>query len=169
MEQVNKAFFDTLRIKVSNADKLKVLAETHEVNFNYIDHTTISIAINETTTDADIEEIIDILAQAENLYSFKITDCPVSLSIPNELQRTSTFMTNEVFENYHSETEMMRYIKKLERKDLSLNHSMISLGSCTMKLNAATEMLPLSWPTGVICTHLFRLNKHKVIKMYLKI
>jgi len=144
LEQENKAFFDTLRIKVSNADKLKVLAETHEVNFNYIDHTTISIAINETTTDADIEEIIDILAQAENLYSFKITDCPVSLSIPNELQRTSLFLTHEVFRKYHSETEMMRYIKRLERKDISLADSMISLGSCTMKLNAATEMLPLS-------------------------
>ncbi len=144
LEQENKAFFDTLKIKVTNSDKLKVLAEAQEVNFNYIDHHTISISINETTTDADIEQIIDILAQAENLYSFKITDCPVSLSIPNELQRTSLFLTHEVFEKYHSETEMMRYIKRLERKDISLADSMISLGSCTMKLNAATQMLPLS-------------------------
>jgi len=144
LEQENKAFFDTLRIKVSNADKLKVLAEAQEVNFNYIDHNTISISINETTTDADIEQIIHILSQAENLYSFKITDCPVSLSIPDELQRTSLFLTHEVFKKYHSETEMMRYIKRLERKDISLADSMISLGSCTMKLNAATEMLPLS-------------------------
>ena len=68
--------------------------------------------------------------------------------MPSNFKRTSPFMTHEVFEKYHSETEMMRYIKKLERKDLSLNHSMISLGSCTMKLNAATEMLPLSWPSS---------------------
>ncbi|UCE92784.1 MAG: aminomethyl-transferring glycine dehydrogenase, partial [Flavobacteriaceae bacterium] len=144
LEQENKAFFDTLKIKVSNADKLKDLAEAQEVNFNYIDETTITISINETTTDADIEQIIDILAQAENLYSFKIKDCPVSLSIPDSLKRKSEFLTHEVFHKYHSETEMMRYIKRLERKDISLADSMISLGSCTMKLNAATEMLPLS-------------------------
>ncbi|MGB5320828.1 aminomethyl-transferring glycine dehydrogenase, partial [Lutimonas sp.] len=144
LEQQNTAFFDTLRIKVSNSDKLKHLAEENEVNFYYIDQNTISIAINETTTESDIEQIIDILAQAENLYSFKITDCPVSLSIPSSLKRTSAFLTHEVFKKYHSETEMMRYIKRLERKDISLADSMISLGSCTMKLNAATEMLPLS-------------------------
>lgn len=144
LEQENKAFFDTLKIKVSNADKLKDLAEEQEVNFNYLDETTITISINETTTDADIEQIIEILAQAENLYSFKIKDCPVSLSIPDSLKRKSNFLTHEVFRKYHSETEMMRYIKRLERKDISLADSMISLGSCTMKLNAATEMLPLS-------------------------
>ena len=144
LEQENKAFFDTLKIKVSNTDKLKALAEEQEVNFNYIDEKTISISINETTTESDIEQIIDILAHSENLYSFKITDCPVCLSIPKELQRTSPFLTHEVFKKYHSETEMMRYIKRLERKDISLADSMISLGSCTMKLNAATEMLPLS-------------------------
>ncbi len=144
LEQENKAFFDTLRVKVSNSDKLKILAEEKEVNFNYIDQTTISISINETTTDTDIEQIIDILAQSENLYSFKITECPVNLSIPSEMRRSSSFLTHEVFNKYHSETEMMRYIKRLERKDISLADSMISLGSCTMKLNAATEMLPLS-------------------------
>ena len=144
LEQENSAFFDTLKIKVSNSDKVKNLAEEQEVNFTYLDQNTISIAINETTTEADIEQIIDILAHAENLYSFKITDCPVSLSIPSALKRTSAFLTHEVFKKYHSETEMMRYIKRLERKDISLADSMISLGSCTMKLNAATEMLPLS-------------------------
>ena len=144
LEQENKAFFDTLKIKVSNTDKVKTLAESHCVNFNYLDEETLSISINETTTEADVEQIIDILAQAENLYSLKITECPVSLSIPEELRRTSPFLTHEVFNKYHSETEMMRYIKRLERKDISLADSMISLGSCTMKLNAATEMLPLS-------------------------
>lgn len=144
LSQENETFFDTLKIKVSNTEKLKNLAESKEVNFNYIDESTISISINETTTEADIEEIIAILAQAENLYSFKITECPVSLSIPENLQRKTAYLTHEVFKKYHSETEMMRYIKRLERKDISLADSMISLGSCTMKLNAATEMLPLS-------------------------
>ena len=144
LKQENDTFFDTLNIKVSNAEKLKDRAEEREVNFNYIDSENVSISINETTTMADIEEIIDILADAENLYSFKITECPVSMSIPNELRRSSTYLTHEVFNLYHSETEMMRYIKRLERKDISLADSMISLGSCTMKLNAATEMLPLS-------------------------
>ena len=144
LSQENDAFFDTLKIKVSNTDKVKELAEDKEVNFNYIDSSTISIAINETTTDSDIEEIIDILAHAENLYSLKITECPVKMSIPSALRRRTPYLTHEVFNKYHSETEMMRYVKRLERKDISLTDSMISLGSCTMKLNAATEMLPLS-------------------------
>ncbi|MEN8187710.1 MAG: aminomethyl-transferring glycine dehydrogenase [Bacteroidota bacterium] len=146
LTQKNKTFFDTLKVKVSNAQKVKEFAESSEVNFLYIDKKTIGISVNETTTLSDIEEIIDILAHAENHYSFKISDCPVSLSIPKSMQRTSTYLENEVFQLYHSETEMMRYIKKLEHKDISLTDSMISLGSCTMKLNAATEMLPLSMP-----------------------
>jgi len=144
LKQHNDTFFDTLKINVSSMAKVKELAEEKEVNFNYINENKVSISINETTTLSDIEDIIDILAHAENLYSHKITDCPVSLSIPKELQRTSSYLTHEVFHKYHSETEMMRYIKRLEYKDISLTDSMISLGSCTMKLNAATEMLPLS-------------------------
>ena len=144
LAQENVNFFDTLKISVSNTHRLRVLAEEQEVNFNYIDDQTISISINETTTLKDVEEIIGILAHAENLYSFHVTDCPVSMSIPLEMRRVSTYLTHEVFNSYHSETEMMRYIKRLERKDISLADSMISLGSCTMKLNAATEMLPLS-------------------------
>ncbi len=144
LKQYNENFFDTLKINVTKAEKVKILAEENEVNFLYIDKKTIGISINETTTHSDVEQIIDILAQAENLYSHKITDCPVSLSIPKNLQRKSAYLTHEVFHKYHSETEMMRYIKRLERKDISLTDSMISLGSCTMKLNAATEMLPLS-------------------------
>jgi glycine dehydrogenase len=144
LTQHNDSFFDTLKINVTSAEKVKALAEENEVNFLYIDSNTISISINETTSLSDIEQIIDILAKAENLYSHKIIDCPVSLSIPDSLQRNSAYLTHEVFHKYHSETEMMRYIKMLERKDISLTDSMISLGSCTMKLNAATEMLPLS-------------------------
>ncbi len=144
LEQQNKVFFDTLKIKVSNAKTIKGIAEKKKMNFLYIDEYTIGISINETTTFQDIEKIIQILAQAENLYSFNILDCEISLSIPKKLQRSSSYLTHEVFNKYHSETEMMRYIKRLERKDISLTDSMISLGSCTMKLNAATEMLPLS-------------------------
>jgi len=144
LKQHNDTFFDTLKISITNAHKVKDIAEENEVNFTYIDDTTIAISINETSTLSDIEQIIKILAHAENLYTFDITECPVSLSIPKELQRTSAYLTHEVFHKYHSETEMMRYIKRLERKDISLTDSMISLGSCTMKLNAATEMLPLS-------------------------
>ncbi len=144
LTQYNDNFFDTLKINVTSAEKVKVLAEENEVNFLYIDENTIGISIHENTTLGDVEQIISILSQAENLYSHKIIDCPVSLSISKKLQRTSNFLTNEVFHSYHSETEMMRYIKRLERKDISLADSMISLGSCTMKLNAATEMLPLS-------------------------
>ncbi len=144
LKQSNKIFFDTLKIKVSNPEKVKSLSEENSVNFHYIDKKYIGISINETTTLSDINQIIRILAHAENLYSFKITDYQNSLTIPKKIQRNSIFLNNEVFHNYHSETEMMRYIKKLENKDISLTDSMISLGSCTMKLNAATEMLPLS-------------------------
>jgi len=145
IKQFNSSFFDTLLIEVSSASKVKEIAEQHCVNFFYPNESLISISLNETTNLEDINQILSILAKAENKNSIILNSIEENI-IPESLTRTSTFMTNEVFEKYHSETEMMRYIKKLERKDLSLNHSMISLGSCTMKLNAASEMLPLSWP-----------------------
>ncbi|MEX1381766.1 aminomethyl-transferring glycine dehydrogenase [Lutibacter sp.] len=145
LKQTNSVFFDTLLVEVTNASKVKGIAEKNCINFYYPSSTVVSISINETSSIEDINQILEILAKAEGKESISITTIEEN-SLPKNLERTSTFMTNEVFENYHSETELMRYIKKLERKDLSLNHSMISLGSCTMKLNAATEMLPLSWP-----------------------
>jgi glycine dehydrogenase len=145
LKQQNSVFFDTLLVEVSNASKVKEIAENKCVNFFYPSNTVVNISINETTSIEDINQILEILAEAEGKEKIIINTIEEN-SLPEKLTRTSTFMTNEVFENYHSETELMRYIKKLERKDLSLNHSMISLGSCTMKLNAATEMLPLSWP-----------------------
>lgn len=144
LKQLNNVFFDTLTVEVSNADKVKELAESSAINFFYPGNSQVSISINETSNLDDINEILEILAKAEGKEIISFNSI-LENSLPKNLKRTSHFMTNEVFENYHSETEMMRYIKKLERKDLSLNHSMISLGSCTMKLNAATEMLPLSW------------------------
>jgi len=144
LKQRNSLFFDTLIVEVSNDTKVKEIAENNEINFLYPEKNTISISINETTNLADINKILEILAKAEGKNLVKYNTI-IEGSYPNEILRTSKFMTNEVFDRYHSETEMMRYLKKLENKDLSLNHSMISLGSCTMKLNAATEMLPLSW------------------------
>tara|TARA_R110002074_G_scaffold122612_2_gene257258 strand:+ start:1505 stop:4357 length:2853 start_codon:yes stop_codon:yes gene_type:complete len=141
--QINSAFFDTITIK-ADAKKIKPIAEKNEVNFLYVDNDTISIAINEATSLKDLNQIVAIFSEALNKKTTTITSLINETSVPENIQRTSSFMENKVFNSYHSETELMRYIKKLERKDLALNHSMISLGSCTMKLNAATEMLPLS-------------------------
>jgi glycine dehydrogenase len=140
---VNTSFFDTISVK-ADASKVKAIAEKHEVNFFYVDGETISISVNETTSISDLNQIIAIFAEATGKESFKVSELSSTNNIPSSLERTSTFLTHDVFNSHHSESQLMRYIKKLERKDLSLNHSMISLGSCTMKLNAAAEMLPLS-------------------------
>jgi glycine dehydrogenase len=144
LEQSNVFFFDTLKVhlKVSDASTLRSLAEDGEINFRYFDSKTVGISLNETTTDSDIAEIIAVFAAAEQAVEITMDD--LQTAIPSSLSRSTAFMTNEVFHSYRSETEMMRYLKVLERKDLALNHSMISLGSCTMKLNAASEMIPLS-------------------------
>ncbi|WP_405399253.1 aminomethyl-transferring glycine dehydrogenase [Maribacter sp. Asnod2-G09] len=141
--QINSAYFDTITVK-ADAKKVRPIAEANEVNFYYVDNDTISIAVNEATSLNDLNQIIGIFAEALGKSATEVTSLLSSTSIPSNIQRSSSFMENKVFNSYHSETELMRYIKKLERKDLALNHSMISLGSCTMKLNAASEMLPLS-------------------------
>ncbi|BDB56681.1 aminomethyl-transferring glycine dehydrogenase [Flavobacterium ammonificans] len=141
--QTNSAFFDTLLVKV-DAAKVKTVAEKNEVNFFYVDNETISISLNETTSLTDLNQIVSIFAEALGKSNVQINEFANETMVPKNLERTSSFLQHEVFNNHHSESQLMRYIKKLERKDLSLNHSMISLGSCTMKLNAAAEMLPLS-------------------------
>jgi glycine dehydrogenase len=143
--QTNTAFFDTISVK-ADAVKVKAIAEKQEVNFFYIDNQTISISLNETTSLSDLNQIIAIFAEATGKEAFTVSGLSSQNNFPASLERTSSFLQHEVFNNHHSESQLMRYIKKLERKDLSLNHSMISLGSCTMKLNAAAEMLPLSMP-----------------------
>lgn len=145
IQQTNTSFFDTLQIK-ADAEKVRPIAEEHEVNFYYPDSKTILISVNETTTIEDVNQIISIFAKATHQNAFEIETLIEGNAIPERVIRKTEFLTHEVFNSYQSETEMMRYIKKLERKDLSLNHSMIALGSCTMKLNAAAEMLPLSDP-----------------------
>ncbi len=143
--QANETYFDTIAIK-TDATKIKFLAEAKDVNFYYPDDDTVSISINETTTVKDLNKIISIFAEAVKKEFSKLTELISGNKIPKSVNRKTEFLTNEVFNTYHSETDLMRYIKKLERKDLSLTHSMIALGSCTMKLNAAAEMLPLSDP-----------------------
>ena len=144
-KQVNDNFFDTIQIK-ADAKKIKKIAEKKMVNLYYPDSNTVTISVNQTTLLNDVNELISIFAEAANKETIKISSLSETVNISENLQRQSDFLTLDVFNTYHSETELMRYIKLLERKDLALNHSMISLGSCTMKLNAASEMLPLSNP-----------------------
>ncbi|MEL1245547.1 aminomethyl-transferring glycine dehydrogenase [Flavobacterium sp. DGU11] len=141
--QTNTAFFDTILVK-ADAAKVKAAAEKKEINFYYVDADTISISFNETTSVKDINDIIAVFAEATGKTTETVTGLSGSIAIPDSVNRTSEFLKHDVFNKYHSETAIMRYIKKLERLDLALNHSMIALGSCTMKLNAASEMLPLS-------------------------
>jgi len=124
---------------------LKKIAEKKEINFYYPDENTVCISINETTSNHDIDQIVMVFSESLEKDNSDITsNGTVPIKLPKEDLRKSAFLTHPVFNSYHSETALMRYIKSLERKDLALNHSMISLGSCTMKLNAASEMLPLS-------------------------
>ena len=144
LKQLNEFYFDTILINV-NSKKIKKIAEKKEINFNYPDNNHVSISINETTSERDLKEIIDVF---EDYTGVKIKSNQINAKdvIPPEVKRESHFLTNKIFNSYQSETSMMRYIKSLERKDLALNHSMISLGSCTMKLNSANLMIPLSFP-----------------------
>jgi len=144
--QLNSSYFDTLLVEVDSL-KLRPIAESHEMNFNYINDNLISISLNEATTSHDLMNLFAIFEQFKGQANSTTTELKNDFNIiPENLQRATPFLENKVFNTYHSETDMMRYIKKLERRDLALNHSMISLGSCTMKLNAASEMLPLTNP-----------------------
>lgn len=142
--QVNTSYFDTIQIK-TDSKNIKSVAKEKKVNLFYPDSETVTISINETTAIRDINYLISVFAEAAKKETIIISEVESSNKIIESLQRRSEFLTDTVFNTYHSETELMRYIKSLERKDLALNQSMISLGSCTMKLNAASEMLPLSW------------------------
>ncbi|QCX54241.1 aminomethyl-transferring glycine dehydrogenase [Elizabethkingia sp. JS20170427COW] len=142
----DQAIFDTVKFALAEEEKaqLKTQLEAEGINLNYFTEGWVSIALNETSIPAKVQKLVDALAKFKNVESFAL-EINEEVSIPSELLRKNEILTDEIFNSYHTETELMRYIKKLERKDLSLTHSMISLGSCTMKLNAAAEMLPLSW------------------------
>ena len=145
--QLNEQYFDTLRFELPgqlSAQQIRTIALSKEVNLRYYDNGDVGFSIDETTDIAAASTLLSIFAIAAGKDYQKIEDIAEQCIIRPSLKRTSSFLTHEVFNKYHTETEMMRYIKRLDRKDISLTHSMISLGSCTMKLNAAAEMLPLS-------------------------
>jgi glycine dehydrogenase len=158
-EQMNEIYFDTIKIKPGHdLEIIKSRALAEGMNFRYNEDHTICISLDETVDKEDIENIISVFASAKNLDPAKIVlqteeELTEELII-HQYCRTSPFLTHEVFNIHHSETEMLRYISKLENRDLALNFSMIPLGSCTMKLNATAEMIPLSW-TGFSAIHPF--------------
>lgn len=143
---VDEPIFDTVKFRIHEEEKntLMRLMRDHHINLNYFSEGIVSISLNEASTTDKLQLLFDAFAQFKDKQSFKLV-FNEEILIPQEFLRTDGILTDEVFNKYHTETELMRYIKRLERKDLSLTHSMISLGSCTMKLNAATQMLPLSW------------------------
>ena len=145
--QANDAYFDTLRICGADVNAVREAASGAQINFRY-DDDAIGISLDETTTVEDVKDIVRVFAKAKGREGSAVikADAPFRLKAPAALQRTSKYLTHPVFHTHHSETKMMRYIRSLERKDVGLDTSMIALGSCTMKLNAASEMLPVTWP-----------------------
>lgn len=143
---VSEPTFDTVKIRMKEDEKMALmrLMRDRRINLNYFSEGIVSIALNESSTMEKLDLLVEAFAQFKMKQGFRLV-MKEEVSIPEELLRKDEILTEEVFNKYHTETELMRYIKRLERKDLSLTHSMISLGSCTMKLNAATQMLPLSW------------------------
>ena len=151
--QVNKNYFDTLKIEF-NADsetlieEIKQKALENKINFRYINNHAIGISLNEATDLNDVEEILSIFANSigKTIDVENLANNSIEVNFPNFFNRQSKYLQHPVFNTFHSETEMLRYLKSLENKDLSLTHSMIPLGSCTMKLNGTTEMLGITWP-----------------------
>ena len=146
---LNDNYFDTIQVSMPdgiNASALKDKCEANRINLRYFEDGTVGIALDETTSVQKVEELFKVFADVVNqTINFSKSE-DMSLAWPENMQRKLAFMTHPVFNSYHKEHEMLRYIKRLENKDVSLTHSMISLGSCTMKLNATSEMLPVTWP-----------------------
>jgi glycine dehydrogenase len=147
--QCNRHYFDTIVVEVPSAATVREKALARGMNFRYLDGRTVAIALNETVAIRDIEEIVSVFAEASGkptaVIDFDSAARTLDGGYPLELRRTSAYLTHPVFNTHRSETQMMRYVRSLERKDIGLDTSMIPLGSCTMKLNAATEMLPITW------------------------
>jgi len=147
LTQVNTHYFDTLKVEVKDEAAIRTAAEQQGVNFRYFGTGHVGIAVDETATREEIAKVIGIFATVLGIKAVEaVYSNDASNRFPAGIARTSEFLTHPVFNTHHSESEMMRYMKSLENKDLALNTSMISLGSCTMKLNAASEMIPVSWP-----------------------
>ncbi|MEN3340463.1 MAG: glycine dehydrogenase [Acidobacteriota bacterium] len=148
--QTNRAFFDTLRIEGADIDAIRGAAAAVGINFRYTADGAIGISVDETTTAEDASDIVGVFARAARPAETRPATggaAQPSPELPQALLRTTAFLTHPVFNSHHSETKMMRYIRSLERRDVGLDTSMIPLGSCTMKLNAATEMIPVTWPS----------------------
>jgi len=148
-KQDNLSYFDTLKIdlfdNIELIPRIKSIAEQKRINFNYFNKCCIGISLDETVTIEELNDIIEIFAHAKNLDFNKINEINIhDFKFPSHLIRTTPILQQKIFNSYHSETEMMRYIRMLESRDLALNYGMIPLGSCTMKLNSATEMLAIS-------------------------
>jgi glycine dehydrogenase len=146
IQQANEFYFDTLHLHGFDSSALLKLANEKNINFNYFNDGTVSITIDETISNAHVQEVVALFEILTGKKSTATNAAVKNENIPSQLVRSSSYLQHPVFNIHQSETQMMRYIKQLENKDLSLNTSMISLGSCTMKLNAATEMIPVSWP-----------------------
>lgn len=146
LKQANEYFFDTLKVTVSNKKAIEREALKREINFRYFTDDQVGISLDETTSEEDVKLMLEIFAVAESKKSQAVSMNGKAMNWPDSLIRRSQFLTHPVFNTHHSEHEMLRYIKRLENKDLSMVHSMISLGSCTMKLNATAEMVPVTWP-----------------------
>lgn len=144
-ELYSSSFFDTITIKSGNVNAIREKAERQKINLRYFSNGLIGISIDEGKTVEDLYDLINCFENDKDPVSFDIEQDTDLYRIPENLNRKSAYLAHPVFNTHHSESQMMRYIKSLENKDLSLNTSMISLGSCTMKLNAASEMIPLSW------------------------
>ncbi len=147
LDQKNEFYYDTLKLELTNDQikKLKSLAESKKINLRY-EEKFVGISVSEPTTLADVEELVQLIAEVVVKKSAKVTHDKLASSIQEVNIRKSDFLTHPVFNSYYCETDMLRYIKSLEKKDLSLTASMIPLGSCTMKLNASSEMFGISWP-----------------------
>lgn len=144
--QTNRYFFDTLNIEADSQliTQVKKFAKAQKINFFYTKK-TIQVSLDETVLDGDLQDVLDIFAKAKKT-TYVLKKARKGDALPNKLTRSSEYLDHPTFVKHRTETKMMRYLKSLENKDLSLTHSMVSLGSCTMKLNAATEMLPVTWP-----------------------
>ncbi|MBT5108401.1 MAG: glycine dehydrogenase (aminomethyl-transferring), partial [Rhodospirillaceae bacterium] len=144
-QPTNSAFFDTLTIPVDDAASVHARARSAGYNLRAVDGSTVGVSFDETTTRADVETLLVVFGVGEGV-SVEALDETAPLAIPESLRRQSPFLTHPVFQTHHSETEMLRYLRRMQEKDVALDRSMIPLGSCTMKLNATTEMIPVTWP-----------------------
>ena len=144
---VDDAFFDTVLIDTrGKTEQILRNAGAHEINLRWVDANTLAVSVDETTTPADVEMLWKVFGAEDKKLSFAEIETRAKDSLPESLNRTSAYLTHPVFNRHHSETEMLRYLRSLSDKDLALDRTMIPLGSCTMKLNATAEMIPVTWP-----------------------